>query len=71
MAEASTIKYPDCKLHNGKIEDQFCGRHRVMLCSECAKQRHRHQRCHVNSIAAMCKVLDIDDIETFKALAHI
>ena len=60
------IKYPDCELHNGKIQDRFCREHHEMLCSECLKQNH--QRCHVDTITDLCKILGSDDIKCFTAM---
>ena len=57
------IKYPDCALHNGNIQDRYCHEHHVMLCSECLKQNH--QRCHVDTITDVCKILGTDDIKSF------
>ena len=34
------IKYPDCELHIGNINDRYCREHHEMLCSECLKQNH-------------------------------
>ena len=60
------IKYPDCELHNGKIQDRYCREHHEMLCSECLKQNH--QRCHVDTITDLCKILGSDDIKSFTAM---
>ena len=60
------IKYPDCELHNGKIQDRYCREHHEMLCSECLKQNH--QRCHVDTITDLCKILGSDDIKCFTAM---
>ena len=57
------IKYPDCELHNGNIQDRYCHEHHVMLCSECLKQNH--QRCHVDTITDLCKIIGSDDIKSF------
>ena len=57
------IKYPDCELHNGNIKDCYCHEHHEMLCSECLKQNH--QRCHVDTITDLCKILGTDDIKSF------
>ena len=60
------IKYPDCELHNGNIRDHYCRDHHEMLCSECLKQSH--QRCHVDTIIDLCKILGSDDIKSFTAM---
>ena len=60
------IKYPDCELHNGNTNDRYCHEHREMLCSECLKQNH--QRCHVDTITDLCKILGSDDINSFTAV---
>ena len=60
------IKYPDCKLHNGNTNDRYCHEHHEMLCSECLKQNH--QRCHVDTITDLCKILGSDDINSFTAV---
>ena len=60
------IKYPDCELHNGNINDSYCHEHHEMLCSECLKQNH--QRCHVDTITYLCKILGSDDIKSFTAM---
>ena len=60
------IKYPDCELHIGNINDRFCHEHHEMLCSECLKQNH--QRCHVDTITDLCKILGSDDIKCFTAM---
>ena len=60
------IKYPDCELHNGNIQDRYCHEHHEMLCSECLKQNH--QRCHVDTITDLCKILGSDDINSFTAV---
>ena len=60
------IKYPDCELHSGNINDRYCREHHEMLCSECLKQNH--QRCHVDTITDLCKILGSDDIKSFTAM---
>ena len=60
------IKYPDCELHIGNINDRYCREHHEMLCSECLKQNH--QRCHVDTITDLCKILGTDDIKSFTAV---
>ena len=60
------IKYPDCELHNGNTNDRYCHEHHEMLCSECLKQNH--QRCHVDTITDLCKILGSDDIKSFTAM---
>ena len=60
------IKYPDCELHIGNINDRYCREHHEMLCSECLKQNH--QRCHVDTITDLCKILGSDDIKCFTAM---
>ena len=54
---------PYCELHNGNINDRYCHEHHEMLCSECLKQNH--QRCHVDTITDLCKILGSDDIKSF------
>ena len=64
------IKYPDCELHNGNTNDRYCHEHHEMLCSECLKQNH--QRCHVDTITDLCKILGSDDINSFtRVVANI
>ena len=60
------IKYPDCELHIGNINDRYCREHHEMMCSECLKQNH--QRCHVDTITDLCKILGSDDIKSFTAM---
>ena len=60
------IKYPDCELHIGNTNDRYCHEHYEMLCSECLKQNH--QRCHVDTITDLCKILGSDDIKSFTAM---
>ena len=60
------IKYPDCELHNGNTNDRYCHEHHEMLCSECLKQNH--QRCHVDTVTDLCKILGSDDINSFTAV---
>ena len=60
------IKYPDCELHNGNVNDRYCREHHEMLCSECLKQNH--QRCHVDTITDLCKSLGSNDIKSFTAV---
>ena len=60
------IKYPDCELHIGNINDRYCHEHHEMLCSECLKQNH--QRCHVDTITDLCKIFGSDDIHSFTAV---
>ena len=60
------IKYPGCELHIGNINDRYCREHHEMLCSECLKQNH--QRCHVDTITDLCKILGSDDIKCFTAM---
>ena len=60
------IKYPDCDLHIGNTNDRYCREHHEMLCSECLKQNH--QRCHVDTITDLCKILGSDDINSFTAV---
>ena len=60
------IKYSNCELHINTINDRYCLKHHVMLCSECLKQNH--QRCHVDTITDLCKILGTDDINYFTAV---
>ena len=60
------IKYSNCELHINNINDRYCLKHHVMLCSECLKQNH--QRCHVDTITDLCKILGTDDINSFTAV---
>ena len=60
------IKYSNCELHINNINDRYCLKHHVMLCSECLKQNHR--RCHVDTITDLCKILGRDDINSFTAV---
>ena len=60
------IKYSNCELHINNINDRYCLKHHVMLCSECLKQNH--QRCHVDTITDLCKILGADDINSFTAV---
>ena len=60
------VKYSSCELHSGTIKDRYCRKHHVMLCSECLKQNH--QRCHVDTITDLCKILGTDDINSFTAV---
>ena len=60
------IKYPDCDLHIGNTNDRYCREHHEMLCSECLKQNH--QKCHVDTITDLCKILGSDDINSFTAV---
>ena len=60
------IKYSNCELHINSINDRYCLKHHVMLCSECLKQNH--QRCHVDTITDICKILGTDDINSFTAV---
>ena len=62
------IKYPDCALHNGNIQDRYCHEHHEMLCSECLKQNHK--RCHVDTITDLCKILGTDDIKSFTGVVE-
>ena len=60
------VKYSNCELHIDSINDRYCLKHHVMLCSECLKQNH--QRCHVDTITDLCKNLGTDDIKSFTAV---
>ena len=60
------IKYSNCELHINNINDRYCLKHHEMLCSECLKQNH--QRCHVDTITDVCKILGSDDIKSFTAV---
>ena len=60
------IKYSNCELHINNINDRYCLKHHEMLCSECLKQNH--QRCHVDTITDVCKILGTDDIKSFTAV---
>ena len=60
------VKYSNCELHINNINDRYCLKHHVMLCSECLKQNH--QRCHVDTITDLCKIIGTDDIESFTAV---
>ena len=60
------VKYSNCELHINNINDRYCLKHHVMLCSECLKQNH--QRCHVDTITDLCKILGTDDIKSFTAV---
>ena len=60
------IKYSNCELHINNINDRYCLKHHVMLCIECFKQNH--QRCHVDTITDLCKILGTDDINSFTAV---
>ena len=60
------VKYSNCELHINNINDRYCLKHHVMLCSECLKQNH--QRCHDDTITDLCKIIGTDDIESFTAV---
>ena len=60
------VKYSNCELHINYINDRYCLKHHVMLCSECLKQNH--QRCHVYTITYLCKILGTDEIKSFTAM---
>ena len=60
------IKYSNCELHINNINDRYCLKHHEMLCSECLKQNH--QRCHVDTITDVCKILGTYDIKSFTAV---
>ena len=60
------IKYSNCELHINNINDRYCLKHHVMLCSECLKKNH--QRCHVDTITDLCKIFGTDDIKSFTVM---
>ena len=60
------IKYSNCELHINNINDRYCLKHHVMLCSKCLKKNH--QRCHVYTITDLCKILGTEDIKSFTVM---
>ena len=55
-------KFDYCDDHQQTRKDQFCGAHRVLLCSKCVPLRHKD--CPIKSVDDACKGVPSSEIDT-------
>ena len=53
-------KFDYCDVHHRSWKDQFCGTHKVLLCSQCVPLQHRD--CPVESVDVACKSVPSSEI---------
>ena len=58
------VKYLDCDIHKGNINDHFCIDHGKMTCSQCRTEIH--MACKQKLIPDLCKDLSSIDIQDFR-----
>ena len=54
-------KFDYCDVHQRIRKDQFCGRHKVLLCSQCVPLQHKG--CPVESVDNACKGVPSSEID--------
>ena len=54
-------KFDYCDVHLRSRKDQFCGTHRVLLCSQCVPLQHKD--CPVQSVDDACKGVPTSEID--------
>ena len=54
-------KFDYCDIHQRIRKDQFCGTHKVLLCSQCVPLQHKG--CPVDSVDNACKGVPSSDID--------
>ena len=54
-------KFDNCDDHQQSRRDQFCGKHRVLLCSKCVPLHHKD--CPVKSVDDACKGVPSSEID--------
>ena len=54
-------KFDCCDVHQRSRKDQFCGKHRVLICSQCVPLQHKG--CPVESVDDACKGLPSSEID--------
>ena len=54
-------KFDYCDIHQRTQKDQFCGSHKVLLCSQCVPLHHKG--CPVDSVNNACKGVPSSDID--------
>ena len=55
-------KFDYCDVHQRIRKDQFCGTHKVLLCSQCVPLQHKG--CPVDSVDNACKGVPSSEIDT-------
>ena len=55
-------KFDYCNVHQQSRKDQFCGTHRILLCSQCVPLQHK--KCPVESVDDACKSVPSSEIDT-------
>ena len=53
-------KFDYCDVHQRRWKDQFCGTHKVLLCSQCVPLQHKY--CPVESVDVACKSVPSSEI---------
>ena len=54
-------KFDYCDVHQRSWKDQFCGTHKVLLCSQCVPLQHKD--CPVESVDLACKSVPSSEID--------
>ena len=55
-------KFDFCDVHHRSRKDQFCGTHKILLCSQCVPLHHKG--CPVQSVDVACKGVPTSEIDT-------
>ena len=58
------VKYLDCDIHKGNVNDHFCIDHGKMACNQCITESHKS--CKQQLIPDLCKNLSSVDIQDFR-----
>ena len=54
-------KFDNCDVHHRSRKDQFCGTHKILLCSQCVPLQHKG--CPVQSVDDACKGVPTSEID--------
>ena len=54
-------KFDYCYVHQRSRKDQFCGTHKVLMCSQCVPLQHKN--CPVESVEDACKGVSTSEID--------
>ena len=67
--EKKPVVHNVCSQHEGRVKDQYCQDHCILVCASCSEQ---HKECQVISIQEACTNSNIDtDTQTFSSEVEI
>ena len=68
--EKKPVVHHVCSQHEGRVKDQYCQDHCILVCASCSDQQHKE--CQVISIQEACTNSNIDtDTQTFSSQVEI